>query len=129
MSTTPQLAELFPSKNREISFITCTPQALECMLSLYLTLHTQMEQSTSQGCIDQPKATRRHSVYIDGKMPSVTKYSFQIYFWCSARAQGRLHNSCAGWIVECLSAAFIFDENLAYQLEISDTKVFYCHRE
>ena len=33
-----------------------------------------------QGCIEPPKAARGHATYIDGKMLSVTKYSFQIYF-------------------------------------------------
>ena len=33
-----------------------------------------------QGHIEPPKAARGHATYIDGKMLSVTKYSFQIYF-------------------------------------------------
>ena len=35
---------------------------------------------SDQGRIEPPKAARGHATYIDGKMPSVTKYSFQIYF-------------------------------------------------
>ena len=34
----------------------------------------------NQGRIEPPKAARGHATYIDGKMLSVTKYSFQIYF-------------------------------------------------
>ena len=33
-----------------------------------------------QGRIEPPKAARGHATYLDGKMLSVTKYSFQIYF-------------------------------------------------
>ena len=33
-----------------------------------------------QGRIKPPKAARGHATYIDDKMLSVTKYSFQIYF-------------------------------------------------
>ena len=33
-----------------------------------------------QGRIELPKAARGHATYIDGKILSVTKYSFQIYF-------------------------------------------------
>ena len=33
-----------------------------------------------QGHIEPPKAARGHATYIDGKMLSVTKYSFQMYF-------------------------------------------------
>ena len=35
----------------------------------------------TQGGIKPLKAARGHARYIDGKMLSVTKYSFQIYFW------------------------------------------------
>ena len=34
----------------------------------------------NQGPIEPPKAARGHATYIDGKMLSVTKYSFQMYF-------------------------------------------------
>ena len=34
----------------------------------------------NQGRIEPPKAARGHATYIDGKMLSVTKYSFQMYF-------------------------------------------------
>ena len=37
-------------------------------------------QSVCQGHIEPPKAARGHATYIDGKVLSVTKYSFQIYF-------------------------------------------------
>ena len=39
-----------------------------------------MEGIHSQGRVEPPKAARGHATYIDGKMLSVTKYSFQIYF-------------------------------------------------
>ena len=38
------------------------------------------ERGEYQGRIEPPKAARGHATYIDGKMLSVTKYSFQIYF-------------------------------------------------
>ena len=56
--------------------------------------------------------------YIDGKMLSVTKYSFQIYF--------RLHTCNDASVIHTTgmadipSAAFVFDEDLVCQLEIED---------
>ena len=49
----------------------------------------------NQGLIEPLKAARGHATYIDGKMLSVAKYSFQIYFQYSACAmtQAQLHNS------------------------------------
>ena len=38
------------------------------------TIHIDIHQ----GCIEPPKAARGHTTYIDGKMLSVTKYSFHM---------------------------------------------------
>ena len=68
--------------------------------------------------IEPLKAARRHATYIDSKVLSVTKYSFQIYFrFQRAMTQAQLHT--AG-MADILSAAFVFDEDLVCQLEIED---------
>ena len=46
--------------------------------------------------------------------------------------QVQLHNSRATGMADILSAAFVFDKDLACQLEIEDlldTEGVYCHRE
>ena len=61
---------------------------------------------------------------MNGKMLSVTKYSFQVCFRYSARAmtQAQLHNSRATGMADIPSAAFVLDEDLACELEISNTE-------
>ena len=39
-----------------------------------------LEPMYDQGHIEPPKVARGRATYIDGKMLSVTKYSFQMYF-------------------------------------------------
>ena len=39
------------------------------------------DSADQQGCIELPKTAKGHAMYIDGKLQSVTKHSFQMYFW------------------------------------------------
>ena len=69
---------------------------------------------SNQGCIKLPKAARGHATYIDSKVLSVSKYSFQIYFQYSActMMQAQLRNSSATGMADIPSAAFVFNEDL-----------------
>ena len=55
-------------------------------------------------------------------MLSVTKNSFHIYFQYSAQAmtQAQIRDSCAARMADIHSAVFVFDEDLACELEIKD---------
>ena len=68
------------------------------------------------------KVARGHATYIDGKMLSVTENSFHINFQYSARAmtQAQIRDSCAGRMADIHSAVFVFNEDLACQMEIKD---------
>ena len=61
---------------------------------------------------------RVHATYIDDEMLSVTKYSFQNFI--SSIQHMQLHSFHATFLAEILSAAFIFNEDLACELEIID---------
>ena len=61
---------------------------------------------------------RVHATYTDDEMLSVTKYSFQNFI--SGIQHRQLHSFHGTFLAEILSAAFIFNEDLACELEIKD---------
>ena len=85
----------------------------------YLTL-TTLFLLQRQGHIEPPKVARGYATYIDSKMLSVTKYSFQIYFWLHTYNDASAIAYHIAWMADIPSAAFVFDEDLACQLEIED---------
>ena len=61
---------------------------------------------------------RVHTTYTDDEMLSVTKHSFQSFI--SGIQHMQLHIYHATFLAEILSGAFIFNEDLACELEIKD---------
>ena len=61
---------------------------------------------------------RVHATYTDDEMLSVTKHSFQNFI--SGIQHMQLHSFHATFLAEILSAVFIFNEDLACELEIKD---------
>ena len=59
---------------------------------------------------------RVHVTYTDDEMLSVTKHSFQHFI--SGIQHMQLHSFHATFLAEILAAAFIFNEDLACELEI-----------
>ena len=75
-----------------------------------------------QGRIEPPKAARGHATFVDGKMLSVTKYRIQIYWYkhVNFRRAPLMRSLTAKWFFEMAgipSAAFVFDDDLATELE------------
>ena len=69
-----------------------------------------------QGSINS--VARVHATYTDDEMLGVTKYSFQNFI--SSIQHMQLQSFHATFLAEILSAAFIFNEDLACELEIID---------
>ena len=59
-----------------------------------------------------------HASYTDDEMLNVTKHSFQNFI--SGIQHMQLHSFYPTFLAEILSAAFIFNEDLACELEIKD---------
>ena len=75
-----------------------------------------------QGRIEPQKAARGHATFVDGKMLSVTKYRIQIYWYkhVNRRRAPLMRSLTAKWFFEMAgipSAAFVFDDDLATELE------------
>ena len=76
----------------------------------------------NQGHIEPPKVARGHATFVDGKMLSVTKYRIQIYWYkhVTRRCAPLMRSLTAKWFFEMAgipSAAFVFDDDLATELE------------